>query len=151
MPGVNPRSTTFRDSPEEQWLQAVKRDLGDDFAQRILRFERMEPEDFRVFNERLKKFVQEHREVNTSRMRKVYEVIRNATTISELLLGLPKLAYMVGKEERRGAKEHLGVLYMVFSQSIAQAREEKDLQGIRKFAEALVAYHKFYAENRNQG
>lgn len=132
-------------------MQTVKRELGDDFVERILRFERMEPEAFKAFNERLKQFIQRRKDINSSRMRKVYEVIRSAESLSDVLLGLPKLAYMVGKEENKAKKDQLGVLYMAFAASIDRAKDEKDLQGIRKFAEALVAYHKFYGDNRNRG
>lgn len=142
---MNRKGSSFQEPLENKWLQKVKRELGDDFVERILRFEQMEPSEFKEFNERLKQFVQDHQEINPTRMRKVYEVIRNAEKLSDLLLGLPKLAYMVGKEEQKKKKDNLGRLYVIFAESVNQAGDERALQNIRKFAEALVAYHKFYS------
>jgi CRISPR/Cas system CSM-associated protein Csm2 small subunit len=48
-------------------------------------------------------------------------------------------------------KHDLGVLYTVLAESINRAKDAKDLQSIRKFTEALVAYHKFYADNKDRG
>jgi CRISPR-associated protein Csm2 len=148
MPGSNPRESFSHDVREEKWLKSAKEELGENFVDRVLSFERMDPEAFKAFHERLKKFIQNRREIHSSRMRKVYEVIRGAESLPELLLALPKLAYMVGKEEK---KNDLGVLYTVLAESINRAKDAKDLQSIRKFTEALVAYHKFYADNKDRG
>ncbi|MGQ9746660.1 MAG: type III-A CRISPR-associated protein Csm2 [Candidatus Caldatribacteriaceae bacterium] len=114
---------------------------------KVLNFENMPPGDFKVFNEKLKSFVLKRKEINPTRIRKVYEIIRTAEDLPSSLLALPKLAYMVGKEENEKRRKDLGVLYQLFSESIKKAENEQDLQGIRKFAEALVAYHNFYASN----
>ena len=151
MPGNNPREFLSYDSREKDWLNSAKEELGENFVDRVLSFERMDPEAFKAFHERLKKFIQNRKEINPSRMRKVYEVIRGAESLPELLLALPKLAYMVGKEEKKNLKNDLGVLYTVLAESINRARDAKDLQSIRKFTEALVAYHKFYADSKDRG
>lgn len=148
MKGENSRDLGSKRSPEEEWLQKAKEGLGKDFVNKVLSFENMSPEDFKVFNEKLKNFVLKRKEINPTRIRKVYEIIRASEDLSSLLLALPKLAYMVGKEENEKRRKDLGVLYQVFSESIKEAKNEQDLQGIRKFAEALVAYHKFYCSNR---
>ncbi len=146
--GSNPRGT----SPEQDWLSEAQKKLGENFAEKILRFGWMSLEEFKDFNRQIKEqFVQGGlQEVGSSRLRKVYEIIQGAQDLNDLILALPRLAYMVGKEDKERVKNQLGILYKVFEESIKGARTRENLQGIRKFAEALVAYHKFYAKDSNR-
>ena len=74
----NLRSDSSRVSQEEDWRSEVREELGDDYVQSILNFERMEVEKFKEFNGKIKKFVQKRQAINPTRMRKIYEVVRQA-------------------------------------------------------------------------
>ncbi len=144
----NLRSDSSRVSQEEDWRSEVREELGDDYVQSILNFERMEVEKFKEFNGKIKKFVQKRQGINPTRMRKIYEVVRQAKSPEALLLAMPRLAYLVGREDRKENKKLIGTIFVVLQDSAEGMKSTEDLRGIQHFAEALVAYHKFYSVDK---
>ncbi|ACK41899.1 MULTISPECIES: type III-A CRISPR-associated protein Csm2 [Dictyoglomus] len=136
-------------TPEELWRERVESVLGKDYVQKILAFgEDLDINEFKKFNERIQNFIRERTEgITSSRLRKVYDLIKKAKNISELLYTIPYLAYMVGREESKRRKEALGELYVVLKEAIEKAENDKHVKNIQKFTEALVAYQKFYGKD----
>ncbi len=131
---------------EERWRGDVRRLLGEDFVERALSFQDLEIEIFKNFNNRIQEFVKDiANNITTSSLRKIYDLIKNSKDASDLLLALPYMAYMVGKEEKSYKKEALGKLYVVLKDSIEKIKnDERQVKNLKKFAEALVAYQKLY-------
>ncbi|MDK2896918.1 MAG: CRISPR-associated protein Csm2 [Candidatus Atribacteria bacterium] len=141
----NPRYNSPRVSPEEEWRSEAQKDLGSNYVQSILNFEKMEIEKFKEFNEKIKKFVQKRQGINSTRMRKIYEIVHQAKNPEAFLLAIPRLAYLVGREDRKENKRLIGTIFVVLQDSAKGMKSPEDLRGIQRFAEALVAYHKFYS------
>ncbi|BER91807.1 MAG: CRISPR-associated protein Csm2 [Candidatus Atribacteria bacterium] len=131
---------------EEQWRREVREDLGPDYVKKVLNFDRLDIEQFKQFNEKVKSFVQKRSKINSTRMRKIYEIIHRARSPQEFLLSIPRLAYMVGREDNPWEKKLIGAIFIVFNDCAAGVKTQEDLRSIQRFAEALVAYHKFYGD-----
>lgn len=136
-------------TPEELWRERARSVLGKDYVQKILVFgEDLDINEFKDFNQKIQDFIKERTEgITSSRLRKVYDLIKKAKSVSELLYTIPHLAYMVGREENKRKKDALGELYVVLKDAIENAEKDKHLKNIQKFTEALVAYQKFYGKD----
>lgn len=128
---------------EENWRNEVKSALGENYINNVLMFDRLEMDKFKDFNDRLKGFIK-NVDIGTSRMRKIYEIIRSAKDQRSLLTSLPILAYIVGKEVGRN-REEVGKIVTLLSDCIYKMKSDEDLKGIHKFAEALVAYQRYFS------
>lgn len=128
---------------EEEWRNQVKSSLGEDYVQKVLMFDRLEPEKFKEFNNRLKDFIR-GKDIGTSRMRKIYEIVKRADNQRSLLVSLPILAYIVGKEADRRRRDQIGEIITLLSDCIYKMKTEDDFKGIRKFTEALIAYQRYF-------
>lgn len=136
-------------SPEENWRSNVSAVLGEDYVQKILSFNKLDTNEFKNFNNQIQSFVKNiANNVSSSRLRKLFELIKKSKNSNDLLMTIPYLAYMVGREENKGKKEALGELYVVLKDTIEQVKDEKEhIDNIKKFAEVLVAYQKFYGKD----
>ena len=63
-------------------------------------------------------------------------------------MAMPRLAYLVGREDRKENKKLIGTIFVVLQDSAEGMKSTEDLRGIQHFAEALVAYHKFYSVDK---
>ena len=133
-------------SQEERWRESLKDFFSTpNYAEKVLRFERMEMDEFKEFNQKLKDFMkQQARKINSSRMRKIYEMIKGAKNEHDLLLTVPRLAYIVGREERD--RNSIGLVSTLLSDAILDMQTREDFKGIQKCAEAMVAYQKYYSD-----
>lgn len=136
-------------SPEENWRSNVSAVLGEDYVKKILSFNKLDTNEFKNFNNQIQSFVKNiANNVSSSRLRKLFELIKKSKNSNDLLMTIPYLAYMVGREENKGKKEALGELYVVLKDTIEQVKDEKEhIDNIKKFAEVLVAYQKFYGKD----
>lgn len=136
-------------SPEESWRSNVSAVLGQDYVTKILTFNKLDTNEFKNFNTKIQNFVKNiANNVSSSRLRKLFELIKKSKNSTDLLMTIPYLAYMVGREENRGKKEALGELYVLLKDTIEQIKDEKEhVNNIKKFTEVLVAYQKFYGRD----
>lgn len=136
-------------SPEENWRSNVSEVLGQDYVKKILSFNKLNADEFKSFNNQIQNFVKSiANNVSSSRLRKLFELIKKSKSSNDLLMTIPYLAYMVGREENKNRKEALGELYVVLKDTIEQVKDEKEhIDNIKKFAEVLVAYQKFYGRD----
>ena len=135
-------------SPEEHWRKTLQEFFKTThYPEKVLQFERMGMEDFKIFNQQLKDFIRERvKSVNSTKLRKIFEIIKNAKDGRELLLAIPRLAYIVGREDKVN-KDSVGLVITLLSDSILSLQSNEDragYKGIQKCAEAMVAYHKYY-------
>jgi len=144
-PGPYPRKDDTA-SQEERWRKNLRDVFSTpSYAEKILRFDRMEMDEFKEFNQKLKDFMrQQASKINSSRMRKIYEMIKGAKSESDLLLTVPRLAYIVGREERD--RDAIGLVITLLSDAILAMKTREDFKGIQKCAEAMVAYQKYYSD-----
>ena len=102
-------------------------------------------DEFKEFNQKLKDSMkQQAGKINSSRMRKIYEMIKGAKNEHELLLTVPRLAYIVGREERY--RNSIGLVVTLLCDAILAMQTREDFKGIQKCAEAMVAYQKYYSD-----
>jgi CRISPR type III-A-associated protein Csm2 len=126
----------------------VKTILGENYISNILNYTQLDPKDFISLDSKIKNFIKENtgkNKITSTKMRKIYERIKKAQNLNELLLQIPFLAYMVGKEKAE-ARRALGRVYIIFKDLIENAKNIKDIENIKKFAEALVAYQRFFED-----
>jgi|YelNatPaOPRAMG01_1025707.scaffolds.fasta_scaffold11504_2 CRISPR/Cas system CSM-associated protein Csm2 small subunit len=134
-----------RRDDEAGWRENIKSSLGENYVTRILNFEKLDLDEFKEFNNKLKEFIRTKSDnIGTTKMRKIYEVIKTAKDQRALFTSLPILAYMVGKELNRGERDKVGRIVTLLSDCIYAMKTEEDFKGIQKFAEALVAYHRYF-------
>jgi len=133
---------------EDKWREKVKNALGEDYVDRILELGK-DIETFKEFNQKVQKFIKESAQnISSSRMRKIYELIKKSKNSSDLLMAIPYIAYMVGREENKKRKEVLGELFVILKDVITKMNDEKEhLKNIKKFTEMLVAYQKLYGKD----
>ena len=137
---------------ENDLRNSVKAILGENYISNILSYTQLDPEDFINLDNKIKNFIKENtgkNKITSTKMRKIYERIKKAQNLNELLLQIPFLAYMVGKEKNE-AREALGKVYIIFKDLIENAKNIKDIENIKKFAEALVAYQRFFEDTRGE-
>ena len=144
-PGSYPRKDDTA-SQEERWRKNLRDVFSTpSYAEKILRFDRMGMDEFKEFNQKLKDFMrQQAGKINSSRMRKIYEMIKGAKSESDLLLTVPRLAYIVGREERD--RDAIGLVITLLCDAILAMQTREDFKGIQKCAEAMVAYQKYYSD-----
>jgi CRISPR-associated protein Csm2 len=134
---------------EEELRNEIKEKLGDNYVDNILNFTNLESEKFINMINKIKDFIGEltqSRAITSTKMRKIYELIKKSNSLNQLLLQIPYLAYMVGRETSIRSKNELGKIYIIFKDVIEEAKDDKHIYNIKKFAEALVAYQKYYEE-----
>jgi CRISPR-associated protein Csm2 len=134
---------------EEELRNEIKEKLGDNYVDNILNFTNLESEKFINMINNIKDFIGEltqDRDITSTKMRKIYELIKKSNSLNQLLLQIPYLAYMVGRETSVRSKNELGKIYIIFKDVIEKAKDDKHIYNIKKFAEALVAYQKYYEE-----
>lgn len=151
-----PKSNKTR-SLEESFRNSLEKDLGEfknNYVDLILNFSNLSPREFINFNEKIKEIINsmtsKKQPITSTKMRKIYFRIKNSKDLNELLLQIPYLAYMVGREKKE-TREDLGKIYILFKDSIEKVEKEEQIDNIKKFAEVLVAYQKFFEEDKKGG
>lgn len=135
---------------EDELREEIKEKLGDYYVENILNFTSLDSAVFIDINDRIKEFIRiltQSKAITSSKMRKIYELIKKSSTLNQLLLQIPYLAYMVGRETSARSRKDLGKIYIIFKDVIERAKNDEDIRNIKKFAEALVAYQKYYEED----
>lgn len=146
----NPQQQGRESNPEEEWRNEIKSSLGEDYVQKVLRFGELSLEEFRNFNDRIKGFIEKRsgrKGIGTTKMRKIYEIIKSAKEKRELIASLPLLAYMVGKETEKNKKNCVGEVITLLSDCIYKMESDEHFINIQKFTEALVAYNKYFSSD----
>jgi len=137
---------------EEELRNEIRKKLGDNYVESILNFTDLESEKFIKMIDNIKEFIGEltqARAITSTKMRKIYELIKKSNSLNQLLLQIPYLAYMVGRETSVRSKNELGKIYIIFKDVIEKAKDDKHIYNIKKFAEALVAYQKYYEKKES--
>jgi len=136
-------------SLESIWKENVTKKLEQSFSNKILNFDNLELEEFKKFNKQIQDYMQERASnITSSKLRKIFEIIKKAKSVTDLVMALPYLAYLVGREDSKSKKEALGEIYILLKEPIMQATDDKThVKNIQKFMETLVAYQKFYGKD----
>ncbi|MCX7795871.1 MAG: type III-A CRISPR-associated protein Csm2 [bacterium] len=148
--GQNRPQDQRRGFNEDDLRNEIKRDLGDNYINDILNFTSLDPSVFTEVNNNIKTFIKaltQSKAITSTKMRKIYELIKKSNSLNQMLLQIPYLAYMVGKETSTRSKRELGKIYILFKDTIERAKDDKHIYNIKKFTEALVAYQKYYEED----
>lgn len=148
--GQNRPQRQRSDYNEDELREEIKRDLGNNYVDNILNFTNLEPSSFIDVNNSIKAFIQgltQSRAITSTKMRKIYELIKKSNNLNQMLLQIPYLAYMVGRETSTRSRKELGKIYILFKDTIEKAENDKHIHNIKKFTEALVAYQKYYEES----
>lgn len=89
----------------------------------------------------VKHFVEiEGKSITTSQLRNIYARIKKADSPEELQLLRPVLAYTSARQKGDGGK----VIIALLDDLIQKVKDEKQVSSFQTFAEAIVAYHKYY-------
>lgn len=135
---------------EEELRNEIKNNLGEDYINNILNFTDLDPPVFIEMNNKVKTFIEnltKSKGITSTKMRKIYELIKSSNTLNKMLLKIPYLAYMVGRETSPGSRKDLAKIYIIFKDAIEKAKDDRHIYNIKKFTEALVAYQKYYGED----
>ncbi len=135
---------------EDDLRNEIKNRLGNDYINNILNFTKLEPSEFIKMNNGIKTFIEDltrSRSITSTKMRKIYELIKSSNDLNKMLLKIPYLAYMVGRETSPRSKKDLAKIYIIFKDVIEKAKDSEHIYNIKKFTEALVAYQKYYGED----
>lgn len=83
--------------------------------------------------------------LSTHQLRRIYsEIIKvKGDDVASLKMLRPHLAYMAARQDKEDAKKVMALL----DDLIKQVQSEDQLNSMKQFAEALVAYHKFYGKS----
>ncbi|WAA09842.1 type III-A CRISPR-associated protein Csm2 [Fervidibacillus albus] len=85
--------------------------------------------------------------VTTSMIRKVYDQINRAKSISEIKRLRPQFAYIAGRNPDNTVRELMHILDYLAKQADLQSNTH--LENIKQFMEAVVAYLKFVGDKDN--
>ncbi len=78
--------------------------------------------------------------ISTTQLRNIFTLINSIENYQEIWKEAPKLAYLAGRNESNYAfKEFIDMLIDL----ITEINSEDDLKNLKKFLEAIVAYHKY--------
>jgi CRISPR-associated protein Csm2 len=91
----------------------------------------------------IEKFVSnEGKNLSTSQLRNIYDKAKKATTVNELKLIRPNLAYIAGRSSNDKEKGLLAFIDLV----IKEVDSDQKVKEFNTFFESVVAYHKFYGK-----
>jgi CRISPR-associated protein Csm2 len=94
--------------------------------------------------ESIEKFVSEEgKNLSTSQLRNIYDKATKATTVNELKLIRPNLAYIAGRSANDREKSLLAFIDLL----IKSVNSDEKVKEFHTFFESVVAYHKFYGKN----
>ncbi len=116
------------------------------FKENVLRFNELSNYD--EFCDNVKDYAIRLRDgdITTSKIRKVYSRIINATKVSEVKLLRPQFAYIAGRNDTRYAREFMDLLdYLVKKMD---SSNDQQLKNFKDFMEAIVAYRKYVGDDK---
>lgn len=92
--------------------------------------------------QKTEEFVKEYgKDVTTHQLRNIYQEIKKASSLMDLKLLRPNLAYIAGRLESKNIN---GKIFTAFIDSLIREVKENQVENLRSFMESIVAYHKFY-------
>jgi len=110
-----------------------------------------DPEEYDEYIKEIKNYAEHLRDkgVTTSQIRKVYSQVMNSNNVMELKKLRPKLAYIVGKNEKNGAlRNFIDVLDTGINKLNNNEPENKELNNFKEFLETIVAYRKYVGNDK---
>jgi CRISPR-associated protein Csm2 len=82
------------------------------------------------------------KDVTTHQLRNIYQEIKKASSLMDLKLLRPNLAYIAGRLEPKNIN---GKIFTAFIDSlIKEVKESDEVENFKSFMESVVAYHKFH-------
>jgi CRISPR type III-A-associated protein Csm2 len=84
----------------------------------------------------------EGKNLSTSQLRNIYDKANKATSVNELKLIRPNLAYLAGRSSRDEEKSLLAFIDLL----IKEVKSDNGVKEFHVFFESVVAYHKFYGK-----
>ena len=111
-----------------------------------------ETQNFDIVLKSIEDFVQKFgKDVSTSQLRNVYSNVIKASSVNELKLIRPQLAYIAGRKQDREKKdeENNKKTFLAFLDSLIKLVDsEQKRKEFKTFFESVVAYHKFYSNKK---
>ncbi len=76
--------------------------------------------------------------ISTTALRNVYDEVMQKSTVADIQMFRPKLAYIVAKDKK------FRPLLELIDKVIEKIENEKNILNFKKFMESIVGFHKFY-------
>lgn len=119
------------------------------FSEIILKITNLREEYDTYINE-CKKYAQylKDEKLTTSQIRKIYSDIMNAETAMDLKRLRPRLAYIIGKNEKNYAIKSLIDILDNGIEKLNINNEEEEIKSLKEFMETIVAYRKYVGNDK---
>lgn len=107
-------------------------------------------EDYDVYIKECKGYAEYLRKekLTTSQIRKIYSDIMNAETAMDLKRLRPRLAYIIGKNEKNYAIKSLIDILDNGIEKLNINNEEEEIKSLKEFMETIVAYRKYVGNDK---
>jgi CRISPR-associated protein Csm2 len=128
----------------EELAQDVKARFFDSSFSKLLNMSKTT--DLDTILSAIERFVaEEGKNLSPSQLRNIYDKAIKAKTMNELKLIRPNLAYIAGRSLNDKEKSLLAFIDLL----IKEVKSNEQVEEFKTFFEAVVAYHKFYGNNKN--
>lgn len=119
------------------------------FSEIILKITSLREEYDTYINE-CKKYAEylKKEKLTTSQIRKIYSDIMNAETAMDLKRLRPRLAYIIGKNEKNYAIKSLIDILDNGIEKLNINNEEEEIKSLKEFMETIVAYRKYVGNDK---
>lgn len=107
-------------------------------------------EEYDTYINECKKYAQylKDEKLTTSQIRKIYSDIMNAETAMDLKRLRPRLAYIIGKNEKNYAIKSLIDILDNGIEKLNINNEEEEIKSLKEFMETIVAYRKYVGNDK---
>ena len=140
-------STGSHKSPNsEQKMQERLQDLFGDYVKKILT---MSQDTSNEFIEQIKAYCKkELSNVTKNQLRNIFDLLyAKRVTVETLPVIRPKLAYISAKvSDKSHVRKQVLLLAYLLDEVIRKVSNQKELQSLKTFFEALIGYHRYYQE-----
>lgn len=100
---------------------------------------------------RVEKLIQENKDVKAHQVRNVFNLVKDTNDLKRLNLLRPKLAYIGARQVSRHGQVIVKLMDLLIQEitSKPQGEQVQLLGGLKYISESLVAYHKFYSNEKD--
>ncbi len=133
----------------DNYVNEVKETYFNDFDYKVL-LNMESADELDNLYDNIRKFLEEKgKDVTSSQLRNIYAKAKPIREKKKLKMLRPNLAYVIARQKNENAKYIMHWLDKLI-QEVEHEKDPNEVEGFKKFFEAVVAYHKYFEESKKK-